>query len=86
LFERAHNEIVEEHLHLSVFEHLHGNDDTDRSAYESRILPKVVPYGCYRGIISTRRIADACRRAVVFTALSPDGHHRARLRQPPTSR
>jgi hypothetical protein len=32
----------------------------------------VVLYGYYRGIISSRRIAEACRRNVVFMALSAD--------------
>ena len=37
-----------------------------------RYLLKVVLYGYYRGIISSRRIAEACRRNVVFMALSAD--------------
>ena len=71
-FEYALNEIVEEHLDLSVFEHRYRNDDTGRSAYDPRVLLKVVLYGYYRGIISSRRIAEACRRHVVFMALSAD--------------
>jgi hypothetical protein len=37
-----------------------------------KVLLKVVLYGYYRGIISSRRIAEACRRNVVFMALSAD--------------
>jgi transposase len=71
-FEYALNEIVEEHLDLSVFEHRYRNDETGRSAYDPRVLLKVVLYGYYRGIVSSRRIAEACRRNVVFMALSAD--------------
>jgi transposase len=71
-FEYALNEIVEEHLDLSVFEHRYGNDDTGRPAYDPKVLLKVVLYGYYRGIVSSRRIAEACRRNVVFMALSAD--------------
>ena len=71
-FEYALNEIVEEHLDLSVFEHRYHNDETGRSAYDPRVLLKVVLYGYYRGVISSRRLAEACRRNVVFMALSAD--------------
>ena len=33
---------------------------------------KVVLYGYYRGIVSSRRLAEACRRNFVFMALSAD--------------
>ena len=71
-FEYALNEIVEEHLDLSVFEHRYHNDATGRSAYDPKVLLKVVIYGYYRGIVSSRRLAEACRRNVVFMALSAD--------------
>ena len=71
-FEHALNEIVEEHLDLSVFEKRYVNDDTGRPAYDPRVLLKVVLYGYYKGIISSRSLAEACRRNVVFMALSAD--------------
>jgi transposase len=71
-FEYALNEIVEEHLDLAVFEHRYHDDATGRSAYDPKVLLKVVLYGYYRGIISSLRIAEACRRNVVFMALSAD--------------
>jgi len=69
-FEYVLNEIVEEHLDLSVFEGRYRNDDTGCSAYDPKVLLKVVLYGYYRGFTSSRRIADACRRNVVFMVLS----------------
>jgi transposase len=71
-FEHALNEIVEEHLDLSVFDKRYTNDDTGRPAYDPRVLLKVVLYGYYKGIISGRTLAEACRRNVVFMALSAD--------------
>ncbi len=71
-FEHALNEIVDEHLDLSVFEHRYHNDATGRTAYDPKVLLKIVLYGYYRGFVSSRRIAEACRRNVVFMALSAD--------------
>src|SRR5688572_3417954 len=71
-FEHALNEIVEEHLDLTVFDQRYANYETGRPAYHPRILLKVVLYGYYKGIISSRALAEACRRNVVFMALSAD--------------
>jgi transposase len=71
-FEHALNEIVEEHLDLSALDERYANDETGRPAYDPRILLKVVLYGYYKGIISSRALAEACRRNVVFMALSAD--------------
>lgn len=73
-FEHALNEIVEHHLELSAFDERYRNDDTGRPAYDPRILLKVVLYGYYKGIISSRMLSEACRRNVVFMALSADTH------------
>ena len=71
-FEYALNEIVEEHLDLTVFEQRYRNDETGRLAYDPKVLLKIVLYGYYKGIVSSRRLAEACRRNVVFMALSAD--------------
>ena len=71
-FEHALNDIVEEHLDLTVFEKRYANDETGRPAYDPKVLLKVVLYGYYKGIISSRMLAEACRRNVVFMALSAD--------------
>lgn len=71
-FEFALNEIVEEHLDLSPFETRYRNDDTGRHAYDPKVLLKIVLYGYYKGIVSSRTLAEACRRNVVFMALSAD--------------
>ena len=71
-FEHALNDIVERHLDLSVFEERYCNDATGRLAYDPKVLLKVVLYGYYKGLISSRRLAEACKRNVVFMALSAD--------------
>jgi transposase len=71
-FEYALNEIVEEHLDLSVFEQRYRNDDTGRLAYDPKVLLKIVLYGYSKGMISSRKLEEACRRNVVFMALSAD--------------
>jgi transposase len=71
-FEHALNEIVEQHLDLSVFEPRYNNDDTGRLAYDPKVLLKIVLYGYYKGIVSSRKLAEACCRNVVFMALSAD--------------
>jgi transposase len=71
-FEHALNEIVEEHLDLKVFERRYRNDETGRLAYDPKVLLKIVLYGYSKGMISSRKLEEACRRNVVFMALSAD--------------
>jgi len=71
-FEYALNEIVEEHIDLAPFEARYANDDTGRLAYDPAVLLKVVLYGYYKGIVSSRRLAEGCERNVQFMALSAD--------------
>ena len=71
-FEHALNEIVEHHLDLSVFEQRYSNDDTGRLAYDPKVLLKIVLYGYSKGMVSSRKLEEACRRNVMFMALSAD--------------
>ncbi len=71
-FEHALDEIVERHIDLTPFEDRYANDDTGRLAYDPAILLKIVLYGYYKGIVSSRRLAEACERNVQFMALSAD--------------
>jgi hypothetical protein len=81
-FEYALNEIVEQHLVLSVFEQRYRNADTGRLAYDPKVLLKIVLYGYYKGIVSSRKLAEACCRNVVFMALSADTRPETPLPQP----
>jgi transposase len=71
-FEYAPNEIVEEHLDLTVFERRYRNDDTGRLAYDPKVMLKIVLYGYSKGMVSSRKLEEACRRNVVFMALSAE--------------
>ena len=71
-FEYALNEIVDQHIDMTPFDARYKNDETGCLAYDPAILLKIVLYGYYKGIISSRRLAEACQRHVQFKALSAD--------------
>ncbi len=55
---------------MGLFDGKYRNDDMGRRAYDPRILLKVVLLGYSRGLISSRKIEQACRENVEFMALS----------------
>ncbi len=71
-FEYALNEIVDQHIDLTPFAARYANDETGRLAYDPAVLLKIVLYGYYKGIVSSRKLAEICERHVVFMALSAD--------------
>lgn len=68
--EFAIHTLIDKRLDMSVFEDKYKNDQTGRSAYNPRILLKVVLLGYSRGLISSRQIERACCENVTFMALS----------------
>ncbi len=68
--EFAIHTLVDEHMDVSIFDEKFRNDETGRRAYDPRILLKVVLLGYSRGLISSRKIEQACKENVVFMALS----------------
>jgi transposase len=71
-FEYALCEIVDHHIDLTPFARRYHNDKTGRPAYDPALLLKIVLYGYYRGIVTSRELAHACAHNVVFMALSAD--------------
>jgi len=71
-FEYALNEIVDEHIDLGPFEARYQNDETGCLAYDPAILLKIVLFGYYKGLVSSRRLAEACERNIQFKALTAD--------------
>jgi transposase len=69
-FEFAIHTLVESRLDTSGFVQRYRNDETGRSAYDPKILLKIVLLGYARGFISSRKIEQACRENVVFIALA----------------
>jgi transposase len=72
--EFAIHTLVEHRLNMSVFDGKYRNDETGRAAYDPKILLKLVLLAYSRGLISSRKIEQACRENVVFMALAC-GHH-----------
>ena len=68
--EFAIHTLIETRMEMSVFEGKYKNDTTGRSAYDPKILLKVVLLGYARGLISSRQIERACCENVTFMALS----------------
>jgi transposase len=62
--------LVETRLDTSAFEQKYRNDETGRTAYDPKILLKIVLLGYARGLISSRKIEQACRENVGFIALA----------------
>ena len=68
--EFAIHTLVETRLDTSAFEQKYRNDETGRPAYDPKILLKIVLLGYARGLISSRKIEQACRENVIFIALA----------------
>ena len=73
-FEYTLNELVEQHLDLSVFEARYQNDHSGARAIHPKLLLKVILFAYSRGMISSRQIERACRENVLFMALSGGCH------------
>lgn len=71
-FEYALNEIIDHHIDKTPFESRYRNDETGCLAYDPAILLKIVLFGYYKGIISSRHLAEACERNIQFKALTAD--------------
>ena len=70
-YEYALHHIVEE-LDVSIFEERFTNTETGAPAYDPRILLKIILFAYSRGILGSRKIAQACCENVTFMALSAD--------------
>jgi transposase len=71
-FEFALDHLVDHEMDLSALDQRFQNDQTGASAYDPRVLLKIVLLAYSRGLISSRRIEAACRDNVQFIALSGD--------------
>jgi transposase len=72
--EFAIHTLVETRLDMARFAVRFNNDETGRTAYDPKLLLKVVLLGYARGMISSRKIERACRENVVFMALTCGQH------------
>ena len=68
--EFAIHTLVENRMDMSRFDERYNNDETGCSAYDPKILLKIVLLGYSRGLLSSRHLERACRENVTFMALS----------------
>ena len=71
-FEFALNCIIDTQLDLSAFDEFYDNEVAGPKAYPPQTLLKVILYAYSKGLLSSRKIAAACRTNVVFMALAAD--------------
>lgn len=64
--------LVDHELDLSELDTRFKNDETGASAYDPRVMLKIVLLAYSQGLISSRSIAAACARNVQFIAISGD--------------
>lgn len=71
-FEYTLNELIDDHIDLSVFEDRYQNDEGGAPAYDPAILLKIILFAYSKGVTSSRQIEQLCRENVVCMALSAD--------------
>jgi transposase len=68
--EFAIHELIHRRVDTSIFESRSKNDEVGCSAYDPKILLKVVLFAYSRGIISSRQIERACQENITFMSLA----------------
>jgi len=71
-FEYALSHIVDNKLDLTRFDAWYHNDKRGAAAYPPSVMLKVILFSYSRGLISSRRIADACATNITLMSLSGD--------------
>jgi transposase len=62
--------LVERRVDTSIFGSRYKNEETGCPAYDPKSLLKVILFAHARGIISSRKIEQACRENITFMALA----------------
>ena len=71
-FEYALAHIVDNRLDLSGFDKWYCNDKKGAAAFPPSVMLKIILFGYSRGLITSRRIANACEKNITFMSLSGD--------------
>lgn len=71
-FEFALRHLIDEELDLGALDAKYCNDITGASAYDPRVMLKIVLLAYSRGLVSSRKIERACEQNVLFMAISGD--------------
>jgi transposase len=62
--------LVERRVDTAIFDSRYKNEESGCRAYDPKILLKVILFAYARGIISSRKIEQACRENITFMALA----------------
>jgi transposase len=68
--EFAIHTLVETRMDTSIFDIHYRNDEVGRSAYDPKVLLKIILFGYSRGLTTSRKLERACRENVIFMALT----------------
>lgn len=71
-FEYALAHIIDNHLDLSGFDAWFNNDKGGAAAYSPAVMLKIILFAYSRGMISSRKIANACETNITLMSLSGD--------------
>ncbi len=71
-FEHTLSYLIDNEVDLTPFDIRYKNDDTGAPAYDPALLLKIILFAYSRGIVSSRKIAQACEENIIFMALSAD--------------
>ena len=71
-FEYALAHIVDNRLDLSGFDKWYSNDKKGAAAYPPSVMLKIILFAYSRGLVSSRRMAKACKTNITFMSLSGD--------------
>lgn len=71
-FEYALSHIVDNKLDLARFDRWYHNDERGAAAYPPSVMLKIILFSYSRGLISSRRIAQACATNITLMSLSGD--------------
>ena len=71
-FEYTLDYLIEHELDISIFDQRYKNDKTGATAYDPKILLKIILMAYSRGITSSRDIEKLCEENIIFMALSCD--------------
>ncbi|MFT7568482.1 MAG: transposase, partial [Pseudoalteromonas distincta] len=71
-FEYALSHIVDNKLDLARFDRWYHNDERGVAAYPPSVMLKIILFSYSRGLISSRRIAQACATNITLMSLSGD--------------
>ena len=66
--------LVDHELDLAALDARYRNDEVGASAYDPRVLLKIVLLGYSRGLVSSRQLERACVHDIQFIAISGDSH------------